>query len=70
MSFSPISNWDKPIHQKRTFLCDFRNDIQNLPTQNTKSADYPNGVPTGSEALCAEDGSVWILTNAGTWKEL
>ena len=70
MAYSVINNWDKPINQKRTFLCDARDDISSLPNQSTSSPDFPNGVPTGSDALCTADTSVWVLNNAGTWVEL
>lgn len=70
MAYSLIESQDKPIKQKRTFLCDARTDIDSLPTQNTPIDGFPKGVPAGSEALCTEDMSVWILGNAGIWLEV
>lgn len=60
MAYSVIKNWDKPIQQKRTYLCDARSDINSLPTD----------VPAGSDALVTADMSVWILDNSGTWVEI
>ena len=60
MAFSIIKHWDKPIQQKRSYLCDTRNDINSLPTD----------VPAGSDALVTEDMSVWILDNSGAWVEI
>lgn len=67
---SVIRLWDRPVKPIRQFLCDKRADIEGLPTQKTKTKDCPYGVPTGSEAIVAEDASVWILTNAGEWVDL
>lgn len=69
-SSSVIRLWDKPVKAIRQFLCDHVDDVMALPTQATRNDDYPSGVPTGSEAIVAEDASVWILTNAGVWVDL
>lgn len=68
MAISVIANWNSPVYQKRTFLCDYKSDIDNLPNQSTHSNDFPNGVPAGSEALCTENALKYILNNAGVWK--
>lgn len=69
MSIHLIQNWDKPVQQVRTFQCDYRTDIANLPKQNTPTAEYPKGVAAGSKAYVTEDFSIWVLTNADIWKE-
>ncbi|MDO4562226.1 MAG: hypothetical protein Q4C12_00170 [Clostridia bacterium] len=69
MAISVYYYKDEPTAPHRTFLCDSDADIDNLPTQTKKTADYPNGTPTGSTALVVtSDGvSVWILNNIGNW---
>ena len=69
MASNLIECWGKPIEQTRTFQCDYRTDIANLPNQNTTTGDFPNGVPTGSSAYVIEDISIWVLNGAGVWKE-
>lgn len=44
----------------REFICDSKDDIENLPTN----------VPHGSSAFCIETGDVAMLKSDGTWKIL
>lgn len=55
-----------PLDCHQEFVCDYRNDVNNLPTQNTEK----DKCPSGSTALVIEDSSVWILNSLGEWKEL
>lgn len=61
----------------RSFMCDYRSDIDKLPRQNIWGAkqdgDTVSSMPVayGSDCLCLQDSSVWILgkdTNA--WQEV
>ena len=48
-------------------MCDYVSDIKNLPTTSTEGALQPNDTvcknkcAPGSQCLCHEDGSVWLL---------
>lgn len=70
MAYKLIATMDKPVDQKRTFLCDYRTDIASLPKSNPQTPTFEGFVAIGSDALVAEDWSVWILTNSDTWKEI
>lgn len=70
MSVSVYEYRDQPVDPIRTFLCDYRADINTLPTQTVFTDEYPHGTPSGSKAIVSADGSVWILNNAGEWVEM
>jgi len=69
VAFLIVEEGGRPVLPVVRFLCDERDDIANLPTQMTRSAKFANGVPAGSKAYVAEDGSKWVLSPAGTWAE-
>lgn len=69
MGFLIVEESGRPVLPVVRFLCDERDDIANLPTQMTRSVHFANGVPAGSKAYVAEDGSKWVLSPAGTWAE-
>ncbi len=52
----------KTATYRTEFLCDKKNDIQELPI-------HPN-TAFGSVALCLEDKKVYILSNANEWVEV
>ncbi len=61
----------------RSYMCDYRTDIDNLPKVGVEGVkqdkDTVSSSPCsyGSDCLCLEDSSVWILgkdTNA--WQEV
>lgn len=61
----------------KSFYCDFRSDIQYLPTQmhegDISKGDSASTATTsyGSDCFCLEDGSVWILgKETDQWKEV
>ena len=61
----------------REFVVDSSADIANLPHINTRgtqgtTANDPvdDCVMAGSSAICLEDGSIWILSNADVWTEV
>lgn len=61
----------------RNFICDYRTDIAKLPKQNTYGAkqegDTVSSMPVdaGSDCLCLEDSSVWILgKDTDEWREI
>lgn len=72
MAFSIYYNMDNPNKAHKTFLCDSEDDVAELPTQTTKSKEYPTGAPTGSIAIVTSDNGalVFILNNAGEWKQM
>lgn len=51
----------------RSFMCDFISNIDDLPTSTKEGKSQPNDTvcknrcAPGSQCLCLEDGSVWIL---------
>ena len=54
----------------KEFICDARTDINLLPT-TTKQGVYGEYCYFGSECLCLEDSSVWILgKDNNQWIEL
>lgn len=63
---------------KKSYMCDYRTDIDNLPKSNgihglQQDGDSISDNPTsfGSDCLCLEDSSVWILSkDTNTWIEL
>lgn len=53
-----------------TFLCDTEEDINNLPTENSKGL-CGEMCSAGSEALVLENGgSKWVLGNTGKWNQV
>lgn len=72
MAYSIYYHKDYPVDEHRTFLCDTIDDVQDLPTQETKTDMYPLGTPTGSIAIVTSDNGalVFILNNAGEWKQM
>jgi hypothetical protein len=44
-------------------VCQNRADISTLPTSYEK-------ISFGSQCLCLEDSSVWILDSENTWREI
>lgn len=61
----------------RSYICDFRSDIEKLPRFGIKGTDQegdsisPQPCSYGSDCLCLEDSSVWILgKETNEWKEL
>lgn len=52
----------------KEFRCDKRNDVTTLPTQK-KIGTNNETCSIGSECLCLEDSSVWIL-GTDKWIEL
>lgn len=61
----------------RSFFCDYRSDISKLPKQNTygerQERDTVSSMPCayGSDCLCLEDSSVWILgKDTDEWQEV
>lgn len=54
----------------KEYVCDLRSDISNLPTIG-KSGKNGDICSIGSECLCLEDTSVWVLgKDANKWIEL
>lgn len=51
-------------HQE--FICDYRSDIDMLPTQNSGK----DKCPTSSKAFVIEDSSKWMLNSEGVWKQI
>lgn len=51
----------------RYFQCDYLSDVNKLPTQTTEGEKQENDtissmiVSPGSQCLCHEDGSLWLL---------
>lgn len=63
-----IGNNNNANHKE--FYCDKRTDIKNLPTLNSKGKNG-DSCSVGSECLCLEDSSVWILgKDNNQWIEL
>lgn len=61
----------------KSFICDFRTDIKKLPKQTTngekQKGDTVSSMPCscGSDCLCLEDSSVWILgKETDEWQEV
>ncbi len=61
----------------KSFYCDFRSDIPKLPKNGVKgdlsAGDTSSAQPCryGSDCLCLEDSSVWILGKAtNEWKDI
>lgn len=61
----------------KSFMCDYRTDINKLPRvgiegekqEDDSTASYP--CSHGSDCLCLEDSSVWILgKDTNEWKEI
>lgn len=49
------------------FLCDYEEDIKNLPTEKT-TGECGDTCSAGSKAIVLENGgSTWLLGNTGTW---
>lgn len=54
----------------RFFMCDYLSDLSNLPTLNREGQPQENDTVCknrcypGSQCLCLEDGSVWVLGKA------
>lgn len=64
-------------HGYRSFMCDYRSDIDNLPRKGIKGArqydDTLSDEPCiyGSDCFCLEDGSAWILgKDQNKWIEI
>ena len=55
-----------PLDCQQEFVCDVREDVDNLPTQFTEK----DKCPTGSTAFVIEGSSVWMLNSEGKWKEI
>ena len=70
MAFSVNYYNNVPTNPIRSFLCDARSDIANLPTNNTTASPFEHGTPIGSTAFVIADSSVWVLSNAGQWVEI
>lgn len=70
MAYSVINIYSDKLNSRRDFLCDDVSDLSNLPTSQTSSEEYPEGVGIGSMALVTEDSSVYVLDNLDTWSEL
>lgn len=58
----------------RFFMCDFVSDLTELPTAFKEGTPQPNDTvcknrcAPGSQCLCLEDGSVWLLgKDTDTW---
>lgn len=58
----------------RFFMCDFVRDLTKLPTALKEGVPQPNDTvcknrcAPGSQCLCHEDGSIWILgKDTDTW---
>lgn len=61
----------------KSFICDYKSDIDKLPTQTLNGALQNNDtvsskpVAAGSDCLCLEDSSVWILgKETDSWQRL
>ena len=61
----------------KTFMCDYRADIQDLPRMGVHGKEQDgdsisdNPCLYGSSCLCYEDSSLWMLgKDTNTWKEL
>ena len=61
----------------RSFMCDFRADIDKLPKKGIKGEvqadDSTVSLPcaAGSDCMCLEDSSLWILgKETNEWKEM
>ena len=61
----------------RSFMCDYRLDIEKLPRVGISGAqqeeDTVSSTPCsyGSNCLCLEDSSIWILgKDTNEWKEI
>lgn len=61
----------------RSFICDYRSDIKKLPRESTEGKlqenDTISSAPCspGSDCLCLEDSSVWILgKDTNDWQEI
>lgn len=61
----------------RSFMCDYRSDITKLPRVNIEgeqqNGDTVSSIPCayGSDCLCLEDSSVWILgKDTNRWQEV
>lgn len=61
----------------KSFICDYRSDIEKLPRRDVdgepQEGDTVSSTPCtyGSDCLCLEDSSVWILgKNTNEWQEV
>lgn len=61
----------------KSFICDFRSDIDKLPKVGINGEPQENDtvsslpVSFGSDCLCLEDSSVWILgKDTNKWQEI
>ena len=61
----------------RSFMCDYRSDIDNLPRRGIKGKRQADDTLSddpcthGSDCFCLEDGSAWILgKDTNTWIEI
>lgn len=61
----------------RSYMCDYRTDINKLPRiniegekqENNTVASYP--CACGSDCMCLEDSSIWILgKDTNQWQEI
>ena len=69
------SNKNNPYYKE--FRCDYLSDIEKLPTQFKKGTPQENDTVScnvcacGSECLCLEDSSVWVLgKETDVWKQI
>ena len=73
----PEKSNNQNISNHRNFYCDYRDDIQKLPKfgipGEEQEGDTVSALPCayGSDCLCLEDSSVWILgKDTNSWIEL
>lgn len=73
-----IQENDCTKHSRRMYHCDYRNDIDKLPTNSatgdrsaTDTDIAASNAHYGDRCLCLEDSSLWELRNEpNDWKEL
>ena len=70
MAYSVINIYDDKLNSRRDFLCDDTSDINSLPTQDTETEEFPEGIGTGSTAVVTGTLLIYILGNQGTWVQL
>lgn len=66
MAINKMSYKGTYINNHQEFTCDYRSDIEDLPTQYTDN----NRCVTGSTAFVIDDSSVWMLNSNGEWIEI
>lgn len=61
----------------RSFICDYRSDILNLPTHSSDGLVQDGDTISsklcapGSDCFCLEDASAWVLgKDTNTWQEI